>query len=342
MASSIRDIDMGLLCARLQLLHQLSIVKEKKEKETVMQTVKTNASLVPRGMKKPEHLKGLHLYTRKSDDPNVTWFIRTGKSKDSPKYAYRWIDSTTVRCIGGDTMDKLIDYHRDPVNLVFLRDHLKMDTLLVDNYVFVLEEDLGNVEVTEYKRTPLEVPESRWPKSQKLTDMSPGNIMDNQIKSPVDDVTETPTVNPEKLEEHIETFFKVTIRLFNLMEPTVKQEKVSQPYTEKHNPVHPTLGAVPLMGEDLKPWTSSKNGPVTPTLKSNIIYAESPMLSRMLEELSWYPDYEYALLNRGACVSQDRDGNYRVKMVLHVRDGGEEIGVIKFNHRRNTPPFYFL
>ncbi len=66
---------------------------------------------------------------------------------------------------------------------------------------------------------------------------------------------------------------------------------------------------------------------------------KAPMISRMLEELSWQPNYEYALFSRDILVSQDLKGEYRIKVrIPHT----QAIAVIGFNHRRATPPFSML
>jgi len=131
---------------------------------------------------------------------------------------------------------------------------------------------------------------------------------------------------PDEVEKNVETLYRVLMCSFDLMEVDPASAAtitagMSQPRTYG--------GAFP---------NGVVNTPPSPFPQTTMTLV-TPMISRMLEEISFQEDYEYALFRHGMMIAQDPEGGYRVKLKI---PNTSAVAVVEYNHRRATPPFSLL
>lgn len=166
---------------------------------------------------------------------------------------------------------------------------------------------------------------------------------------PEEDVPTTPTdgvrvKSEDELRLAVQTFHELVMETFKLLDYHPQQfppvDRYPPPNVTDYPNAQPGVFSGYMRQASVPPNPSSlTNGFVPPPVHLMLHNVDSPMLSRMLEELSWQPEYEYMLLEHRLIITQEPDGQYQVKCQVPQTP---LIMVVNYTHQRATPPFSLL
>ncbi len=201
------------------VLRDTLVAHHQKLKDLPMTMMHENRYTVPRDENFDMFVKELYLYKAKSQDPAGIRRVRIGRSADCPRHVYFWDDEKTLDCVGGNTEEALIEFHRDPVNVAILFELLGMEVLKVGDRQYHVSWDGYATCITE--RYPMTFPDSDNTEDESDT-------MEANYGVPEPDETPTPqetTSNqisaeqsPELLEENVRILHEVLLMSFNMMD----------------------------------------------------------------------------------------------------------------------------
>lgn len=317
------------------VLQNTLITYYQKLKESTMSMTNENQYIVPKDENFNTCVKELFLYKAKPEDPAGIRRVRIGRTADSPRYVYFWDDEKTLDCVGGGNDEVLAAFHHDPINIAILYELLGMEILKVgdrqyhvswDGYDFHITETfppvVGNVEAdgetTRHQtdqESSLNTTQEEADHTHQSTDAKEGSI-ESDVR----------VQEPEEVEKNVETLYRVLMCSFELMEvDPASAETICMGMSQSRT----YGGAFP---------NGVANMPPNP-FPQNTMTLVTPLISRMLEEVSFQEGYEYALFRRGVMVVQDPEGNYRIKLKIPNTNA---VAVVEYKHRRVTPPFSLL